>query len=338
MPRELVTGDILIQLDKRGGADHSLMWVGGEKPVVHSVEGDKFNGVIQQSARYFLERWENVKPTDEWKRKVDVYRARDPNLGPAAARFATEWATRSDDQACGELATRFDAAQAEDYSGESLEHYAAAHPRQKRAAGARKNVSIGSPGFRTAAGAPDPSTNVVLDTPYSQRRLLAGGGGNQPWDTLSLFRALRAYHRGTNHLPLSQLIGVTCSQFVTYCYQAGSLSIHFGNNPIPQEVLALVSKDGQFYSLKGKGPGSADLVQQGLKGYDAAYQQAIPQEMRVDAKTTSAGNLMARLEQDMNFEWVGALVATRDKRQLKVLTPAEGKDGMTWSDVWNAVG
>jgi hypothetical protein len=43
---DLAEGDIIVQ----SGADHCVMWVGGDQPLAHAVTGP---GVIQQSDGYF---------------------------------------------------------------------------------------------------------------------------------------------------------------------------------------------------------------------------------------------------------------------------------------------
>jgi hypothetical protein len=325
MPADLASGDILIELSAGEGADHSLMWLADpSKPVVHCVEGEKFKGVMQHSANYFQPHF--AKATDasvEWTPKIAVFRSTDGKLAERAAWFAREWATRTDDQACIQLATF-----REESSFEKLQEYAQQHPRTPRTQPG-KNISIGSPKF------PIHETMVVLDTPYSQARL---GVAAQPWDTLSLFRALRAYHRGINHLPLSQLKGVTCSQFITYCYQAGALALRFGNQPIPKEILNQISDTGVFLSLKKKEKGGADLVRQGLNGYDQDYQQSIPMAMRVDAKTTSADQLLEKLKSDNTFPLAGYMVCLSDKKRLRILTPNEALNVVSWGEVWKIVG
>src|SRR5262245_18967160 len=45
---DLAEGDIIVQ----SGADHCVMWVGGDQPLAHAVTGP---GVIQQSDGYFRE-------------------------------------------------------------------------------------------------------------------------------------------------------------------------------------------------------------------------------------------------------------------------------------------
>jgi hypothetical protein len=88
--QDLLVGDIIIQTDE-GEPEHSLMWVGTGKPVVHSAEGDKLNGVVQQSVGCF----EDLSKSD--LDETEVWRCRDSQLAARAAKFAIRWATRSDE-------------------------------------------------------------------------------------------------------------------------------------------------------------------------------------------------------------------------------------------------
>jgi len=127
---------------------------------------------------------------------------------------------------------------------------------------------------------------------------------------------------------------VSCSQFVIYCYQAAALDLKFGSQPIAREILQQIPNNGVFYSLKSAG--GADLVKQGLNGYDQEFQQSIPQAMRVDAKTTSVDQLLTKLKGDNKFQLVGYMVTTKDKTRLRIVTTAE--TAPTWDDVWKIVG
>ena len=300
MPESLQVGDIIIEMDG-GSADHSLLWVGGDKPIVHSAESEEFVGVIRQSAKPYAV-WKS--DDKKWKSYARVYRNND-DLGQRAAQFALDWATRSDEQAYVDLRT---------LGKDEAEKFKSENPRRKRESGGGKNITIGSPKFKGSA--------VVLDTPFSQARL---GGPELDWNVLSLFRALRAYHRAQNRLPLSQLKGVTCSQFITYCYQAAAVQKHFGGAPIPQKILAQISNSDRLYSLKQDG-GAADLIHDALKGINVSF---MPKGMLVDAKTTSASNLQEKLgEGNSGFTFRGDLAPA-----LKIIQPNEGGGLQTYKDV-----
>lgn len=300
MPVPLEPGDVMIEMTGNS-VEHSMMWVGGEKSVVHSAEAGDFVGVIQQSPKPYARWKEDDKP---WRSKVRIYRNND-GLGPEAAKLAIDWATRSDDQVFVQFKKMEETEQ---------EEHQKLHPRVKRAEGDGKNITIGSPKFE--------GSSIVLDTPYSQARL---GSGDKEWSVLSLFRALRAYHRAKNKLPLSQLKGVTCSQFVTYCYQAAAIGKYFGGLPIPKEILSNISKTDKFYSLKND-VGAADLVQDALKGINVDF---IPKGMLVDAKTTSADCLKANLEKGASgFTFIGDMSPS-----LVVITAMEANGLKTYGDV-----
>lgn len=300
MPEPFVAGDIMIEMDG-DSVEHSMMWVGGEKPVVHSAEAGDFVGVIQQSAKPYA-RWKD--DSKAWRPYARIYRSQDGS-GAAAAKFAIDWATRSDSATFVKLKNLSDTEQ------EKLQQE---KPRQKRPPNSDKNITIGSPKFE--------GSGIVLDTPYSQARL---GGGDKPWDVLSLFRALRAYDRALSKLPLSQLKGVTCSQFVTYCYQAAAVQKHFGGLPIDAKILSGISKSGKLYSLKNDA-GAADLINDALKGIDVGF---MPKAMLIDAKTTSADCLKTNLEkQGSGFDFVGDMAPS-----LVIIKPTEAPALKTYGDV-----
>ena len=309
MPDSLQAGDVIVQL-KRNQANHCLMWVGGEKPIIHSADADNFSGVIQQSASFLPKLKDDL---EKWTPHARVFRNQ-RDLGAQATKFAKQWAVRSDDEAflnAMNLSDSQDAQQAAKYVAEN--------PREKRQPETPKHVTVGN--------AKTKSITVVLDTPYSQDRLEQG---NKEWDVYSLFRALRAYDRGTKSLPLSQLKGITCSQFITYCYQAASLDRVFGGCAIPQATLQHISDTGAFYSLKRGTPEQANLIEHGLHGYSTDF---IPKAMLVDAKTTSAGNLMRKLlEEDSQFTNVGDL-ALRTNGKLVVVSNEESAKLLNYGDL-----
>ena len=45
---EFQRGDIIFSYED-GEVDHSLIWVGGDKPIIDSVEGKKISGVIRKN-------------------------------------------------------------------------------------------------------------------------------------------------------------------------------------------------------------------------------------------------------------------------------------------------
>src|SRR5262245_33387866 len=73
--KEFADGDILIT------PGHSLLWVGGDKPLIHNVDMDNTRGVVQESVAGYFGLMNFAKtPT-----KVRVYRTADADLATRAA-------------------------------------------------------------------------------------------------------------------------------------------------------------------------------------------------------------------------------------------------------------
>lgn len=186
---QLEKGDVLIQGDEKySGGTHALMWIGGEKPLVHS-SNDKFLGVLEQSmgyiSKYIPESADVDHPTD-----VGVYRYTGATHGLAvkAAYFAHAWATRTTD-----------------INDEGMKF-------QQR----------------------------VLGTPFSTYRLgqasVRREATGQAVSVETIFRVLKAIARTEMGSKLSPNHGVSCSQFVVYCYQAAALSLKIGG-VLPPELI-----------------------------------------------------------------------------------------------------
>jgi len=187
----LQRGDVLIQGDDPySGGTHALMWIDGEKPLLHS-SNDGFLGFLAQSMGYigkYVPEKTGEHPTD-----VGVYRYRGNVNGLAgkAAEYAAAWATRPD------------------------------------------QVNPEGMQFKQR----------VLGTPFSARRLGAAHERRkafeqsaQPVSVETIFRVLKAIARTEMGSKLSPNHGVSCSQFVVYCYQAASLSLKF-SGVIPAAVI-----------------------------------------------------------------------------------------------------
>jgi hypothetical protein len=66
---------------------------------------------------------------------------------------------------------------------------------------------------------------------------------DQNWDVMSLFHAVRALAKARQHQPLSGK-GISCTQFVAYCYQCASIEKTLGAGQIDPKALAgLIVKD-----------------------------------------------------------------------------------------------
>lgn len=87
---------------------------------------------------------------------------------------------------------------------------------------------------------------VVLKTPYSHKRMEGAFDGTAPWSVDSLFRALKAIARAHDGTGLSPRHGASCSQFVTYCYQAAALKKSIGP-VLPSGLIQAVRKDTAEY-------------------------------------------------------------------------------------------
>lgn len=189
---QLAAGDILMQ-----GSMHAVMWVGGPKPVVHSVttRGDDASptkGALQQSDSYL-------------RKAMGVHRVfryvANPTLGAKAAQFAVNWATESN-----------------------------------------KDAAPAPTDFRVDQQV----TTRVLRTPYSEHRHLkpvASPSEVRPWTVESLFRVVKALARTRDKMGLSPNHGVSCDQFVVYCYQAAALETFLTAGDLPNDLIATIRRD-----------------------------------------------------------------------------------------------
>lgn len=209
-------GDVLIQGDdKYSGGTHALMWVGGDKPLIHS-SNDGFLGVLQQSMGFFGKYVPaEVDKTVAVNTGVYRYAGDVHGLAVKAAGFAERWATRPDD-----------------INKDALRY-----------------VSKETP--------PAEKKQLVLRTPFSARRLGAAErrrvDGGQAVSVETIFRVLKAIARSELQSSLSPNHGVSCSQFVVYCYQAASLSLKIG------EVLPAPLVEKMKGKSAGKLPEGANL-------------------------------------------------------------------------------
>lgn len=208
----LQPGDIFIQgyepKVNGPGVDgiHALMWIGGDKPLVHS-SNDKSLGVLAQTMSYFEKFITKNEVETPVGAAVFRYRGNINGLAAKAADYASKWATRSD--AVSEEGSKF--------------------------------------------------AQRVLGTPFSAKRLGASYARRaafeqsaKPVGVETIFRVLKAIARTELGSKLSPNHGVSCSQFVVYCYQAASLKIKF-NDAIPPQVLNSFKgekKQQEGYSLQ----------------------------------------------------------------------------------------
>jgi len=187
----LAPGDILML-----GQHHAVMWVGGAKPVVHSVntmaDGGHTKGALRQSDDYLAK-------TEEYGLRVFRY-MHNAALGAKAADFAIEWATESN----------------------------------SKAAPAPDAFSV------------DETAQIrVLKTPYSQKRRSAPADKPElraDWSVDALFRVIKAVARARDKAGLSPNHGVSCDQFVVFCYQAAALEQMHGGS-LPAALIQRIRSD-----------------------------------------------------------------------------------------------
>jgi hypothetical protein len=263
-------GDILIQ-----GKFHALLWVGGEKPLVHNVDQGTFVGVIRAKSL---------------KGGGAVYRFANATVAARAADFAAGWAD--------------------------------------------------IPGTDFVLPEPNPA-KVVLKSPYSHGRMgkaLDVERLETPWSVDALFRALKAIARARDGAGLSPNHGVSCSQFVTFCFQAAALAQLIGD-VVPAPLLSQIRREAEvpsgqtmpnwvakdysgsqeefwkakafggqnkvFKSLKTDG----EFIRTALSGHVQRTRDALPGAMRVDAKRTTVEKLLAGVKApDSGFQLRGNAV------------------------------
>lgn len=269
---DLVPGDILIQCDGEE-PDHALLWVGGEKPVVHNAEADDYTGVFQQSSK-------NIASNEEI---VAIYRHKRAQLGQRAAEFARRWAVSSSDPRFALLKKKV------------------------------KKNKIQT--FR-------------LSTTFNQERL-TGGEDIPPWTVDSLTRVVSAYLSVRQKQPLGRIQkdtlgrkskvgplidiegvsvvepeGLTCSQFVAFCYQAASLDQIFGKESIPSTLLRHIEETGVLLILANRNNNLLKGVAK-MKEYLDLY---VPRAFQLDVTALNVGQLNSALMADDSVELKGRLV------------------------------
>lgn len=148
-------------------------------------------------------------------------------------------------------------------------------------------------------------------TPFGENRLNdADEDKAVEWSPEATFRAARAALRSDEGMPLSKQQGVSCSQFVTYAYQAAALKKGGDASGGAHEALDSVKqagahRQGAFKTAENKVQQQAGLVQ----GAHEQATQAMPHTLQVNAKHMTADVLAERLrERGGDFERVGYAV------------------------------
>ena len=286
---ELQSGDILVQ-----GKFHALMWVGGDKPIVHNANKGQFHGVLQQSLSGAIGPpkgksldlfFESAQPGT-----YAVYRCDDPTIAAHAADFAVGWATPSGSQ------------EADD---------------------ALKNKG----GF--------------LKTKYSDDRMLDAEDATpeqRQWSVAAMFRALKAYARFEEALTPKH--GSSCSQFIVYCYQAGTLRKYFGDLDIEPQKLKQIKLAGGYSKLSARASGGDTEAKQLIEVVEQAEvvfrSKAVPAALMSHAKVTYVGSLIEQLTANgSGFTKVGCLVPNRDLTAARI---AAGNPAPDWQQAQTRVG
>jgi hypothetical protein len=182
--------------------------------------------------------------------------------------------------------------------------------------------TLGAHAARIAALWATSGTNLdgKLATPYSQDRL--SSASNDSWDAESYVRAVRAYVRSdlakwriddlyqAHKAVLSENKGVTCSQLVTYAYQAGAIAYALAQmkNSLLKSLIFQMDQHEWFDDLKKRG--RYGLMYDKLASYEERLTEAMPACMHVDAKTRSVSALETDvLNDNYAFAYVGNILA-----------------------------
>jgi hypothetical protein len=147
------------------------------------------------------------------------------------------------------------------------------------------------------------------------------------WNAESLVRAVRAWHRGITGVKLSNRKGISCSQFVTYCYQAACLNatLH-GMTLTSNEAKAFLLGPQNFVALKKTN--RYDLMSDALQLVSEKLTSCVPPGMLVDAKTTDADNLQDCLEKGSSkFKCVGQVAMDNPAKPTKAWIEEEKNPG-----------
>lgn len=173
-------------------------------------------------------------------------------------------------------------------------------------------------------------------TPFGAQRLNdADEEQAQEWNIDAVFRAAKAYARGRNGIALSLSKGVSCSQFVFYCYQAGAIAKAFGTANLSSSIWDQMNATGVHQKLFKKesdqfrnltDPEIRVLRQKERASRIAPYkdqiESSLPATLKQTAKYMSADYLASVLKNSSDFDKVGYLLADPDT-QRAVLVPLQ---------------
>jgi hypothetical protein len=222
---DLQAGDITIVYDD-DSPDHSVMWVGGDKPLVHCTDGPGTSGIFQQSNYLYVDDDDAMDSDGEDEPIAEVYRCNSADIAQRARQIAQQFSTRSD-----------------------------------------------NPAYRAVRQA---GNKAFLRTRFSQNRL---GGNGGIWGPEAFVRAVRAYFRAAHTLILSANEGVTCSQFLTYTYQAAGVWAHAQASPAHRQLITDAANDGLLGNMGLHGISPLE----GLTRIGPAYYCLRPMRAQVEA-------------------------------------------------------
>ena len=186
-----------------------------------------------------------------------------------------------------------------------------------------------------------------LKTPYSDDRMVYAEydakTNEREWSVAAMYRALKAYARFEEALTPKK--GSSCSQFITYCYQAASVKRLVGELDIPLQTQKLLKQGGGYLKLSNPQSERYDknLIELAEHASKVFQSKALPMVV-TNAKVVYVASLLERLQASgSGFTRTGYLVPDRELKAARIapLSVADGfgKDGaQNWSIALSSVG
>lgn len=253
---DLAQGDILFAMTAQNDVAHCLMFVGGDKAIAHSAAGatpqdgsPAIRGVLLQSKKNYLAK--NGVDLDE---SYCAYRPTQPDgIGAIAAKYAIRWATKS-----------------MDFKSPPVERHGV------------KVYPFKTPYGETKLNAPCNRSKSVSDEDLEHGKMTPEG-------VLKVVKAYASAREEGIPTNLHPKRGVTCAQFVLYCFQVACLEqiVGGGDFKIPEQY----TKDGALvntFKIKQKSPVIAADDTYNVFQLWEAWTKGVPNKMmepmRVDTK------------------------------------------------------
>ncbi|KVK78515.1 hypothetical protein [Burkholderia sp. MSMB1498] len=188
------------------------------------------------------------------------------------------------------------------------------------------------------------SNPTKTKTPFGEGRLNdADEDKAEEWSPEATFRAARAALRSDEDMPLSKNQGVSCSQFVTYAYQAAALKKGGDASNGAPELLDHVKQAGahQQGALKSAASKDERLQQQTELVRDAHGRatEVMPHTLQVNAKHMTADVLSSQLRKPGgDFELAGYAVPYEngDESGVKLLPKDDPRAKQKISEIGKA--